>query len=220
MAYGQIWTEVGDAAAGVPGRQDTMGNGALTNINGAINGAAQDWVDTYSIIITDPNNFWATTNATLGNLTGSAGGDSRLWLWDETGRLLLANDDTNNLQSTITAPGNFSAFTGGFTANATAANVVLNPGQKYLLSIAAFPNDALDTNGVVMATFSPFNQLHGQNPASGGFGSWENTGTAAWSYSIELGGATFCSQVVPEPTSLALLGLGSLALCCVRRRQV
>ncbi|MER3559011.1 MAG: hypothetical protein C4336_05870, partial [Armatimonadota bacterium] len=53
-----------------------------------------DGVDMYVICITDPNNFSATT-------IGGATWDTQLWLFRCDGTGVVANDDTNGLQSRI-----------------------------------------------------------------------------------------------------------------------
>lgn len=216
-AFGQVWNEMGDAPDGVPARQDTAGIGPLLNINGATSSVDQDWVDTYSIVIIDPVDFYATTASSVGRNTGSATFDTRLWLWDEQGNVLLGNDDTasDGLQSTISDPSTFAGFTGG-AVNADAQGIFLAPG-KYLLSISGFDNDPFDAAGVDLVNLgSPFSDLRGPNQNAGAFSVWGQAG-ATGEYRIELGGATFCT--IPEPASSTLLVLGSLAMCCVRRRK-
>ena len=212
MTFGQTWVEVGDAPDGVPDRQDTVGVGPLININGFLDSD----IDTYSIVITDVDAFYATT-APLGfNGTGFADFDSTMWLWDEFGNPVLGNDDSfGSLLSTITDPANFGV-TGG-AVNADAANIRLTPG-KYLLSIGAFNDGPVDINGDrVILTSGAFSDLHGPNPLSNGiFNNWLGNG-AVGAYSVELGGATFCA--IPEPASSALLALGVIGLACVRKRK-
>lgn len=228
-ALAQVWTELGDAPEGVPAHQETMGVGALTLIEGGISRGTGDHTDTYCITITDPGTFFASTKISMGGyaLTATGGfGDTRMWLWNMNGGLLLANDDhaggTDGLKSTITDPSTFVATTGAFgtagTVAATATPISLTPGQ-YLLSISYFPNDPDDAVGVDQATIgSPFTALHGKNPASGAFDHWENAaGTTAWTYGIALRGASYC--VVPEPATIVALGIGALGLLVARRRK-
>jgi hypothetical protein len=109
-AYAVEWVEVGDAPEGVPARQDTVGVGPLERIIGAVDSALGDYTDTYSIIITDPSAFYATTKVDLGGaavLSTGEVGDAKLWLWDVDGNVLLANDDITN--ASIFPAGDFSA---------------------------------------------------------------------------------------------------------------
>jgi len=121
--------------------------------------------------------------------------------------MVMANDDKPNasLESYISDP---STFPGTLT-NSPGSVVA---GQKYILAITYFSNDALDGGGTPLASFVGFSDLHGIDPASTGvFGSWENNGDFdnGWDYRIALTGATYC---VPEPMSLGLLALGLVGL--------
>jgi hypothetical protein len=226
-ASAQVWVEVGDAPDGVPGRQDTVGIGPLSSISGAINRGQGDHVDTYSIMITDPSQFLATTKIDLGGSAVTATGtnaDSRLWLWTDTGVPVLGNDDinafgTDTLASLVSDPSTFPALSQGELVNPTAANISLQPNTKYLLSFSIFSNDPDDAGGVDMVDLgSDFDALHGPNPAAGAFAAWENAAsTTAVTYRIALRGATFCS--VPEPVSLGLVVLGAFSLILARRRK-
>lgn len=227
-AFGQ-WVEVGDAPDGPGARQDTVGNGALTSISGQLNRAGGDHVDTYSIRITNVQQFYASTKIFFGGSflsnTGT-NGDSRLWLWSEAGVGLLGNDDintvgfgTDTLASFLSDPSTFTALTGGEVVNATAAGVSLQNGVKYLLSISEFTNDPDGAGGVDLFNLSSdFDALHGVNPASGGaFVAWENAvDPSVLDYRIALAGAEFCA--VPAPGAMAIFGLAGLAGLGRRRR--
>ncbi len=219
-ALGAGWFEVGDAPDGVPGRQDTIGFGPLTFISGVVNRPGGDHVDTYSIVVTNPALFLATTKIFYGGSATNQGGsneDTRLWLWDTNGNVLLGNDDINTaalgadtLASLLSDPSTFAAFSMGELVNASAAGVALVAGQKYLLSISEFSNDPDDAAGVDQALLgSDFDALHGKNLASGAFHHWENLADAdIITYNIALQGAEFC--IVPAPGVLALLGVAGL----------
>ncbi len=221
-AMAQTYAEVGDAPDGVPGAQHTDGVGSLNAITGRIDRSAGDHVDTYSIVITDPAQFFATTKIDLGGSATTATGnaDSRLWLWTEQGAPVLANDDVNafgtdTLASLISDPSTFPALSQGEIVAATAAQTSLTAG-KYLLSISLFSNDPDDAVGEeVFNLGADFDALHGPDPAAGAFAAWENpASTTVASYTIALRGATFC---VPEPGSISLIGIGLAALGLRRR---
>ncbi len=224
-AAAQTWAEAGDAPQGIPGHQRTFGVGPLTSITGVLDRPGGDHVDTYSFIITDVALFYATTlNFYGGGATNQTGAneDTRLWLWTESGTVLLGNDDVNalggnTLGSLISAPATFPGFSGGELVNATAAGVVLVAGQKYLLSISEFANDPDAAGGVDLVNLSSdFDALHGANPAAGGgFVAWENAAdTDIITYNIRLQGATFC----PTPGAVGLLA-GSFLIGFGRRRR-
>ena len=200
VAQGQIWTEIGDAPAGLPGHQDTMGVGPLTTIEGSLD-AVIDHVDTYSIEVTDAMAFSAMTTSVSELLA-----DSRLWMWTDTtlengAGLVMANDDNpgGGLSSLLTDP---STWPGGPGSLINTPGSLVN-GGRYLLSISYFANDPNDDMGTPLADFpADFTALHGPDPAAGPFDSWEDPGTAGnvGAYTILLEGATF--SLVPEPATL------------------
>ena len=216
IATAQIWSEVPDAGDFPIGTfQDTVGVGNLAAIDGSmIWDPDGDHVDSYSIIVTDPAAFSASTHPDDGGFFLDDGGfedDSRLYLFRTDGSMVMANDDSpsGSLESLLTDP---STWPDG------AAGLINSPGsvvagQKYIVAVTYFANDVLDGGGVPLATFSPFDGLHGVDPASTGVaGSWENPGDVdlSWDYRIALTGAEYCR--VPEPTSLGLFALGVLGL--------
>ncbi len=208
-ALANPWVEIPDAGdfPGPGGYQQTVGFGPLTTIHGATNAGMQDWVDSYCIVITDPDAFYATT-AVMYDPNAMADWDTRLYLWDLDGNLIMANDDApgDGLQSLITNP---NTYPGDLYNDPHYAQA----GPCYILTITGYSNDAQDINNVDLVSFaSDFDALHGKNPASGAFDHWENVG-ATGEYVIGLGGATFC---IPGPGALALLGLAGLI---TRRRR-
>ena len=217
-ASAQTWGESGDAPDGPTTWQDTVGVGALLSITGSIDRPGGDHVDTYCINITDPTNFMASTATAFG---GSAAFDSRLWLWNANGGLVLANDDTpagagGGLASIISDPSTYTALTGGGVVAAT-ATFSITPG-RYLLSISSYANDPEDVGNVDLAALgTDFDALHGPSTSAGAFDHWENTSdTDAGNYEIALRGATFCNVPVPGVAGLMGLGLGFVGL---RRRR-
>ena len=238
-AWGQVWIEDGDAPDGPLDIQDTVGTGELLEIRGSLDRGAGDHVDTYSIIVTDPDIFYASTSVHLGGSSTTALEslrNTRMWMWNQSvlegiTDVVLANDDTEisdpttpppNQASTISDPTLFPMLAGGVVLP-TAQNVSLVAGEKYLLSISTFGNDPIDSAGIELATLDLLEiGLHGKNPAAGLFEAWENGASDDFGdYVIALAGARFC--VVPEPASASLLCFGGLLMfssCCRPRRLV
>lgn len=217
-ASAQTWAESGDAPDGPIPFQDTVGVGPLLSITGSIDRPNGDHVDTYCINITDPANFMASTSAFFG---GSTDFDSRLWLWNANGGLVLANDDTpagagGGLASVLSDPSTYAALTGGGVVAST-ATFSITPG-RYLLSISSFANDPEDVSNNDLALLgSDFDALHGPSTSAGAFDHWENTSDSdAGIYTIALRGATFCN--VPTTGVAGLMGMG-LGFLGVRRRR-
>jgi len=212
-ASAQVWAEAGDAPDGPIPFQDTVGVGPLSLIRGAIDRPGGDHVDTYCITITDPAVFMASTATAFG---GSTAFDSRLWLWNANGGLVVANDDVpGSLASLVSDPSTYTALTGGVVAPTAVFSIT--PG-RYLLSISSFANDPEDAALVDLASLgSDFDALHGPSPTAGPFDHWENfSDSDAGLYEIALRGATFCN--VPTTGVAGLLGMG-LAVVGVRRRR-
>ncbi len=150
-------------------------------------------VDAYCIEITSAT--W-TAEVVAGTET-----DTRLWLFDETRLLLMANDDSSQLggglQSLVSDTATFTALPaeGGLIDSPTNPTV----GIRYVLAINGFGDDALDTAGALISNLnSNFAALVGINPASSGvFGSWEGATQGGGTYDIVLTGAILCPGLVP-----------------------
>lgn len=153
------WVEVGDAGPFYQGGafQETVGQGDLGTISGTTTipgGVGQgtlfrEIVDVYSIRVTDPDEFYATTDPNI-DARASASADSRLFLLSpSTGDVILMNDDTDDadLKSLIAEPATFTALSGN-SVHETAENVELVAGQTYLLAVTEFAVTALDLTGV------------------------------------------------------------------------
>ncbi len=208
VAAAGTWTESGDAGDGfIDAPQVVMGSGPLTAISGSTDAGAGDHTDAYVIRITDPANFYATTEEAF-DANAFADFDTRLWLFDMAGNPIVGNDDWpggSPFRSLIT---DAASWPGPGAVNDNPPPIT--PGE-YVLVISGFSNDPEDVNGNDLINLGDFSALNGPNPAAGAFDRWDNTFPSSGSYTIALGGAEF----VPEPASLALLALGALAL---RRR--
>ncbi len=181
-AWGQMWTESGDAGS-LPGdMQIVEGSGPLAEIAGSTSGA--DLEDMYLILIDDPNSFEATTDS--GVIPGGmATFDTQLFLFDaDLGGLgVLANDDCffgcpNNLSHI------FSPATDGTNQNIT------HPGL-YFLAITGFDNDPQSGGGPIFNQFQ-FNEVSGPDGPGGNqqVGGWSGAGDFG-DYVIALQGAQF-----------------------------
>jgi hypothetical protein len=217
-AFAQIdWIEDGDAGAfpDASGAQGTVGAGLLEHISGGTDVSAGDWTDAYYIDIVAPQFFYATTDSRF-DATASSNFDTRLWLFDLNGNLLLGNDDTPTradlFATTLTDPSTWSNATGGSVFNDPQS---LTAGA-YVLVISGFGNDPENMDGVDLAALDEnFDALHGPNPLAGVFSQYEdNLSDASGLYTIALGGT---KTIVPAPAAAVLLGLSGL-LFTTRRR--
>ena len=191
---GATYREIGDAgetlasAARVPG----PGPYALNRISGFL---APSQADLFRIYVSG-GPFGATTVTNTSSFF-----DTQLFLFDEQGHGIFANDDDASLppQSTIFAPGTLSA-------------------GWYYLGIAAFGYDPVSSGGLIFPPVDNFLVLSTDlRSATGPGGASPLTGFTGVSseggaYAIELTGV----QTVPEPSSAALV---SLACGCILLRR-
>ncbi len=213
-----IWDETTDGGgdAGdfpVGGFQTVTSSTLFDQIEGNLqdNGGASD-VDAYLITI---NNADWDIEVTAGSET-----DTRLWLFDTAGNLLMFNDDSSQSGAALHS---LLSDTATFPGADGLVNSPIDPavGDQVIVVVNGFADDALDANGVNLAdSGNSFDGLHGINPASDGvFASWEGAVNAGGTYTLALSGANFGTLVaIPEPTSLGLLALG-LGCVVVRRRR-
>jgi len=184
------WDEQGDAPELIPG-QAVNGAGNLATIFGSFTGSND--ADLYQILITDADTFSAST-------VDRCECDTQLFLFDADGLGVVHNDDN-------VVPGQ------GFTSLITDQFVVSE--GLYYLGISHFDRDPLSPDDDEIWNDQPFRaERQPDGPgAPGPLFSWSGSGGGADRYSIALTGAGF----VPEPSTLALLGLGGFAL--LRRRK-
>ncbi len=183
------WDEQGDAPELLPG-QVVEGEGPLAEIFGSF--SAGNDVDLYLILVKDEG-FSAST-------VDRCDCDTQLFLFDADGLAVVHNDDNE-------VPGN------GFTSLITDQFI---PGAGiYYLAVTQYNNDPLSPDDDLIWNNTPFREERQPDGpgAPGPLNSWAYNFGGTFDYSIGLTGANF----VPEPSTLALLGLGGFAL--LRRRK-
>lgn len=212
---GNAHYEQGDAPE-YPAAQMTHGTGAIDTIVGMTDPASGDYVDAYQIRVTDPAAFSVSTDASYDD-RGAAEFDTRLWLFDDRGNLVMANDDnpvTLEFQSLMTNPDQFPGI--GFD-NPRAVEA----GAVYTLVVSGWLNDPLDASNRVLADIGPNHgaDLSGPNPLASSFARWRNEAVRVEGghYVLSLHGAEFA--VVPEPCwGLWSMVLGIIPLARLRHR--
>jgi len=164
------WAELGDAGDLPDVAQAALGNGTLDSISGALTGEP-DLGDMYLIYISDPATFSA--EVTVSSF------DTQLFLFDQTGMGIYANDDRGDgtsLRSLLPSGHAYSPSTPGL----------------YYLAITEWDRDPYSVSGLIFPS-SPFTDTHGPTEAGGGdpitewIGNLDNLG----SYTIELTGAQY-----------------------------
>ena len=165
-AGAQVWfEEVPDAPDGPLPAQGTNGIGALTRIIGATLTDADDIHDAYWIDIVDPLAFSATTSASY-DPDNPTSWDTRLWLFDAAGNVLMGNDDApaDALQSLLTDP---SMWPGNVSTEDPPAPLTAG---CHILVISGYSEDAMDATSVPAIRLSDlFQELHGPDPLTGSF---------------------------------------------------
>jgi hypothetical protein len=131
FANAQTWDETtqggGDAAQTVAGTQTVSGAGPLTTITGGLSVAAD--VDLYLIRISNSTTFAVDT-------TGSAQGDTKLYLFHPTGMGIAMNEDTAS---------------SNFLASFPAGNALYNtlPAGNYILGVTGWSKVANSAGGFI-----------------------------------------------------------------------
>jgi len=202
-ARADIVMEAGDAGQ-LPGTaQNLFGTGQILDaIVGRVNTSTD--ADLYLIHIFDPAKFSATT---VGVVAGALN-DTQLFLFNFAGRGVYANNDTAvpaSVRSTLPAGSLLSPKDPGY----------------YYLGISAFDRDPVSSpmNNLIFPSV-PFNGVFGPTGPGGAgvLSDWVGAGNIG-NYRINLTGA----NLVPEPSTLLLAGMGTLGLLGVtlrRRRRV
>lgn len=194
-ASAQVFQESGDAGHLLGIAQVVDGMGALTTITGTI-GSGTD-VDLFRIFISSPATFSATT------LPGTSV-DAQLFLFNAAGLGVIGNDDFFGLLPALTPGTPFSPITPGI----------------YYLAVSPFNIDPVSAGGFifppVQAGLPPFGPTGpgGNLPLSGYSGAG-----GAGTYAIRLTGTDFAGAMIPEPGTIALVGIGLLPLAGIAARR-
>jgi hypothetical protein len=190
-AMAQNWDEAidGGADAGIHNAaQVTTGVSTLTTISGVLDQAGGDHTDCYQVQVVDVTAFYATTDPALdpGAVVGET--DTRLWVWDAAGALIISGNDDNpsgGLLSVVADP-----TSGPIAYSATPTNPVVTPlidGTNYVVCYGYFSNDPDDAVGEELIDLGTFSALNGPDPAAGPFAAYEDPGSdAAAAYTIAL----------------------------------
>ena len=202
-AQAQTWVEngnmngnTGDAGDAIGTADMTTGVGPLSTITGRFVTAD---ADIYCVKVMDWRIFSATTDGLSGTL------DTQLFLFSASGVGIATNDDMGG------AGGARSALTAGNALYASRTN-----GEDVLIAVSRWNKDPRNAAGQLIFP-NTFTGINGPNAANGDYvlASWDATGgTGEGAYGIALTGTTYC---VPEPGTIAALGLGALVL--IRRRR-
>ena len=196
-ATAQVWDETinggGDAEDFPAGSFQTTANSGFNTITGDLDVLADPDRDSYLITVTDPSTFLAQS-VEIGGV-----GDTRMWLWDMSGNLIMGNDDyflSGDFLAGLTDP---STWDQGLLLDSPGS---LTAGTEYVLTIGGFSTDPADgstaapDNGVDLADINNnsglgFTTLSGPDPAAGPFVAWEEFAAATGTYQINLTGAAF-----------------------------
>lgn len=204
----QVYSEIGDAGQTTTSAQNTgaVSGVGLTTILGNISGI--DDADLFRFSVTSPTTFSAST---VNSVTGVAGLDTALFLFNNSGAPIYTNDDASGLSVQSTLPGGTS-----FTFS-------LSPGTYYL-GISLSGNEPVNVfNQLLFASFPGGSTTAVRGPASGinptSLSNFSNGAFAAQTgaYQIDLTGSA--TAAVPEPSTTGLVVMASaIAVLAIRRR--
>ena len=180
----QTWTEEGDAMS-FPDRgpQTTRGPGPLTLIEGST--GPGDPRDAYCIRVEESFFFLATTDP-ASHSGASATFDTRLFLFDEYGKPVLANDDSPAGGTDLSTLDRTATDGSGFA---------LEQRGKYVLVVAGAPDVPHDLAGMDLFAFGAGSSLvHAPASGAGSFSAWAGGSPPTGSYTLALEGVEFCQD--------------------------
>ena len=194
-AMAQNWDETidGGGDAGIHNAaQVTTGISTLTTISGLLDQAGGDHTDCYQVQVTDVTAFYVTSDPGIDPLAVVGETDTRLWIWDATGALIIsANDDSPGITGFLSVVADPTS--GPIAYTATPTNPVVTPlvdGTNYVVCYGYYSNDPQDAALVDLIDLGTFEALNGPDPAAGPFAAYEDTGAdAPAAYTIALMGA-------------------------------
>lgn len=201
----QTWTETGDAMS-FPDEapQPTRGGGPLLSIAGTT--GTGDARDAYCIRIEESFAFLATTDP---NRHADAGAtfDTRLFLFDESGRAVLANDDAPDGGSSLSTLDRLATDGSGFA---------LEQRGRYTVVVAGADDGPRDSAGLPLFDFTAGSGLvHAPTPGRGSFADWNGGAPATGSYTLGLEGAEFCQDSLSAVFTKSDIADGAQNRICV-----
>lgn len=201
-AFGPGHNELGDAGPIPALAQGVVGGGSLQFINGStggLGGLVTDFQDMYLFQIDSPAVFSASTVVANG---GAANFDTEIWIFDSTGRGILANDDF----SAVDVRSRFDNTATDCPPSCPPATIV-NPGFYYL-AISGHNDNPLNLTGLPLFNQATLTEISGPDGAGGAdpIRTWNGAG-AVGQYTIALTGASFLPP--PDPWETWVGGPGS-----------
>lgn len=192
--------------------QVTRGQGQLSIVEGATGLA--DARDAYCIRIDESFFFRATTDPNS-HPEASATFDTRLFLFDEYGWPVLANDDSSAGGTTLSTLERSASDGSGFE---------LEQRGRYTLVVAGAADSPQDVTGADLFDFGAGGTLtHSPATGVGAFAEWQGGVVETGSYSLALEGAKFCQETLSavfttpgDPDRVCRLEGGALSGCADR----
>ncbi len=183
---GSPWTEPPtDAGSSIATATRFNGVGPLGTITGVLDGSSSDYEDIYEILILEPESFRARTFSTSEG--GGAAFDTRLFLFDSSGRGVLANDDF--------APGESGSQLTNMADDGTGAGVPF-PGV-YFLAVSGASNEPQAGFGPQFSFATPYEISGPDGPGGAFFLSFWSPPAETGEYTIHLEGCIVVSRARP-----------------------
>lgn len=202
---------VPDGATGTGSSTPNIGAGSITLLNGVTNPSFNSGVGSSDPAASDNSGFQTTTYAAQGADNGKSGVQfsvSTLGMQDIKVTWDLRHSNTSSRYSQLQITTDGSTFTNfGAVMDGNSGDTWFNNNLFDLSSVSAVNNNANFAFRVV-AVFGPNGSYVASNPT----GTYSSAGTYRFDMVTVSG-----TQAVPEPASMAVLGLGALAMA--RRKR-